>query len=55
MADNRKFQYKCSNGHELASEKSLDKCLVVVKGSPCKGTLARFGRGSKTETKETKT
>src|SRR5688572_11960521 len=50
MADNRKFQYKCSKGHDIISEKEQTKCLVVSLGSPCKGILSRVGKGSKTST-----
>lgn len=49
MADNRKFQYKCSKGHDIISEKEQTKCPVIALGSPCKGTLTRVGRGSKSE------
>lgn len=52
MADQRKYQYKCSKGHEIISEKEQSKCLAIVLGSPCKGKLTRFGKGSKTETKD---
>lgn len=51
MADDRKYQYMCSNGHEMISAKALTKCLAIVRGSPCKGKLTRFGPGSKTDTK----
>jgi hypothetical protein len=48
MADTRKFQYRCSNGHEIYSAQGpLTKCLAISKGSPCKGTLTPFGPGSK--------
>jgi hypothetical protein len=51
MSDDRKFFYKCSNGHDMASPKEQTKCLAIVKGSPCKGTLTRYGKGSRAETK----
>lgn len=46
-----KYQYKCSEGHEIYSEKEHTKCLVLVP-KPCKGTLTRFGPGSKTKEKK---
>lgn len=46
-----KYQYRCSNGHEIYSATEVVKCLVVVRGSPCKGTLTRFGPGSKKDAK----
>ncbi len=49
MADNRKFQYICSEGHEILAENPVGKCLAIVRGSPCKGKLTRVGRGSKTK------
>lgn len=49
MADKRTFHYICSNGHEILAEKPVEKCLAIVKGSPCKGKLTRIGRGSKTK------
>lgn len=51
MADHSTYQYRCSKGHEIYSEKPLTKCLAYSKGSPCKGTLTRFGPGSKTAPK----
>ncbi len=37
------FTYECSNGHEVSGPEPLSKCL-----SPkCKGSLVRFGRGSR--------
>lgn len=50
MADHQ-FKYRCSNGHENYSQKPLKKCLVISKGSPCKGELKRFGTGSRTSEK----
>lgn len=41
------FEYLCSNGHALASSRPLEACPAVVKGSPCRGTLTRRGRGSR--------
>lgn len=54
VAEDRKFMYKCSEGHEIISPFEQKRCLAIVKGSPCKGKLVRFGPGSKTETKEKK-
>lgn len=50
-----KFQYKCSKGHGIYSEKEYTKCPVTPHGKTCNGTLTRFGPGSKTDTKEPKT
>lgn len=51
MADKRKFQYLCENGHEILAEKEIDACLAIVRGVPCKGKLTRVGPGSKTNDK----
>lgn len=39
--------YRCSCGHEIASPKELAACPAFDKGSPCRGTLTRFGTGSR--------
>lgn len=47
-----KFQYKCDGcGAEIYSEREYKKCPILVP-KPCKGTLNRFGPGSKTKEKE---
>jgi hypothetical protein len=40
--------YTCSNGHEISTfdnDKKLTKCLGMVDGAPCTGTLTRVGEG----------
>lgn len=44
-----RYQYDCSEGHEIAAVQPLDRCPAVAKGSPCRGVLTRFGTGSRTE------
>lgn len=40
------FEYRCSNGHDLAGDKPVTVCPAVVRGEPCKGTLVRVGKGA---------
>lgn len=49
MANTKKYIYICSNNHSMASDKPQDKCLAIVHGSPCKGTLKSVGAGSRTK------
>lgn len=41
------YEYQCSGGHDLASPKPITKCPAYIRGAPCKGTLSRFGKGSR--------
>lgn len=41
------FEYQCSEGHTLGADKPITKCPVYWRGSPCKGELRRFGKGSR--------
>ena len=44
--------YECSEGHEFSvdparSPKPVKRCPVYHLGSPCKGTLSRYGKGAR--------
>ena len=54
MEEQSKYQYICSKGHQIYSEKEHSKCLVVSLGSPCKGVLNRVGPGSRVKPDRTK-
>lgn len=41
------FQYECSNGHEIGTDRAICGCPMCIDGQPCGGTLRRFGAGSK--------
>lgn len=49
VTDAPKYQYHCSEGHLIHSSQEHDHCLAIVRGSPCKGTLKRVGRGSRVQ------
>ena len=42
------FEYQCTNGHIIGASKPIEVCPSYIHGSPCAGTLVRFGKGSGT-------
>jgi hypothetical protein len=54
MAEQTKYIYICSNNHDITSDKPIKKCLAMVHGKPCTGTLKSVGKGSRSANKETK-
>lgn len=42
-----RFEYRCSAGHVIGADHPIPSCPAYVLGSPCTGTLTRFGQGSR--------
>lgn len=40
------YEYECTGGHGIGSDRPVDACPAFVLGERCAGTLRRFGRGS---------
>ncbi len=48
LAETR-WHYRCDRGHQIINApRPKDACPVVARGCPCRGTLERFGPGSRT-------